>query len=124
MRYAKPGEPYSAELAPFYDVASMDGQADPRWRSLGLPIGGEDEIDRIGEKAWIQIADECRADPGQVLGIVSETAQHLGDALETTIKEAHDEDEWREPDRALTRIGALQRGTNQRAKRALGPTTY
>ena len=124
VRYARADEPYSAELAPLYDVASMDGQADPRWRSLGLPIGGEEEIERIGEKAWVRIAGECRAEPGQVLGIVSETARHLGDALQAAIGEAREDDEWREPDTALARIDALQRGTNRRARRALRPTTH
>ena len=43
-RCERPGEPDSAELAPLHDVCSMDGRRGTRWRSLALPIGGEEEI--------------------------------------------------------------------------------
>ena len=124
VRYPRPDAPHCAELAPLYDVASMDGQGDPRWRSLGLPIGGEEELDRIGETAWIRMAHECRADPEQVLGLVTETARRLPDAVEDAIRQARDQDEWRAPAQALQRIEALRRGLGRRAGKALRPTRH
>ena len=80
VRYGRASEPYRAEVAPLYDVASMDGQTDNRWRSLGLPIGGEEALDRVAEPAWVRIAEQCRTDPGEVLAAWRETARRLPDA--------------------------------------------
>ena len=124
VRYARANEPYQAELAPLYDVASMDGQTDTRWRSLGLPIGDEEEIERVDERAWIRIAKECQADPAQVLGLVTETARNLPDAIATATRKALEQDEWREPDKALARIESLKTGTAKRAQRARRPTDH
>ena len=124
VRYGRRGEPHRAELAPLYDVASMDGQADPRWRSLGLPVGGEEEIDRIGEAQWIAMARECGADPEEVLGLVAATARKLPEAVDRAVGEAHDQDQWRDPDQARRRLDALRRGTSKRAEKARRPTVH
>ena len=118
VRYPYRNRPESAELAPLYDVASMDGQRDQRWRSLGLVVGGEEEIERIGEAEWVTMAKECQADPDEVLGLVTDTARRLPEAIEGAIARAHEEDHWREGKAALHRIEELRKGTDKRARRA------
>ena len=124
VRYERRGELHRAELAPLYDVASMDGQADPRWRSLGLPVGGEEEIDRIGEAQWIAMARECGADPEEVLGLVADTARKLPEAVDLAVGEARAQDQWRDPDQARRRLDALRRGTSKRVEKARRPTVH
>lgn len=123
VRYPHRKRPESPELAPLYDVASMDGQRDRRWRSLGIVIGGEEEIERIGESEWVAMANECGADPEQVLGLVADTARRLPEAIEDAIAHAREEDHWREGEAALQRIEALRKGTDERATRARRATT-
>ena len=69
-----------------------------------MPIGGEEEIEKVSEAAWVRMAHECQTDPGEVLGIVSEVAGRLPEALERGIKEAENEDEWRDLAEARNRI--------------------
>ena len=122
VRYPHRNRPESAELAPLYDVASMDGQGDRRWRSLGLVIGGEEEIERIAEAEWVAMANECSADPEQVLTLVADTARRVPNAIEEAIARAHGEDHWREGKAALQRIEELRKGTDKRARRAMRAT--
>ena len=119
VRYARANAPANAELAPLYDVASMDGQKAKHWRSLGLPIGGEEEIEQVGEHAWTRMAEMCRTDPGEVLEIVAETARMLPDAITDAVTEARNEDEWRDREEAETRMETLRRGTTNRAGKTL-----
>ena len=121
VRYARAGEPYRAELAPLYDVASVDGQGQRQWRSLGLPIGGQSEIDLVREHTWVRIAEQCRTEPDEVLGAWRQSARQLPDAINGAVTQSLAEDEWRREDheRTLARIEALKQGTAARAQRAL-----
>ena len=124
VQYPQPDEPHIATLAPLYDVASMDGQQDERWRSLGIPIGGEEEIEKVAEPAWVRMARECHTDPGEVLGIVADVASKLPEALDKGIEQARNEDEWRDKAQAEKRIETLRRGVAKRAQQALRPTQH
>ena len=124
VRYPDPSSPWAAELAPLYDVASMDGQGTQPWRSLGLPIGDEAEIEKVGERAWVRAAEACRADPGEVLAIVAETARRMPHAIEAAEREALEQDEWRDAGAAERRIAALKTGIDKRCERARRPTQH
>ena len=119
IRYERPGEPASAELAPLYDVCSMDGQRDDRWRSLALPIGGEEEIDRVDKRCWTQLANETRTDPETVFTAVTETARLLPDALATEARKSRDLDRTTDEHATARRLDAIVTGSAERAKRIL-----
>ena len=119
IRYERPGEPESAELAPLYDVCSMDGQRDDRWRSLALPIGGEEEIDRVDKRCWTELANETRTDPGAIFTAVAETARLLPDALATEARRSRDLDRTTDEQATTRRLDAIVTGSGARAKRIL-----
>lgn len=119
IRYERAGEPESAELAPLYDVSSMDGQRDERWRSLALPVGGEEEIDRVDERCWTKMADEAGADPGLLLTAVTETARLLPDALASEVRRSRDLDRTTDEQATARRLDAVLAGTAERARRIL-----
>ena len=119
IRYERQGEPDSTELAPLYDVCSMDGQRDNRWRSLALPIGGEEEIDRVDKRCWTQLANETQTDPEAIFTAVGETARLLPDALATEARRSRDLDRTTDTQASAKRLNAIVMGSAKRAKRIL-----
>ncbi len=119
IRYERRGESESAELAPLYDVSSMDGQRDQRWRSLALPVGGEEEIDRVDKRCWERLANEAGTDPGMVFTAVAETARLLPDALASEVRNSRDLDRTTDESITARRLDAMLVGFARRAKRIL-----
>ena len=119
IRYERANEPDSAELAPLYDVSSMDGQRDERWRSLALPVGGEEEIDRVDKRCWARMAAEAGVDPGLVFMAVTDTAERLPDALATEVRKSRELDRTTDSRATTRRLDAMLKGCAQRAKRIL-----
>ena len=120
IRYERPGEPESAELAPLYDVCSMDGQRDNRWRSLALPIvAGRKKSTALISGAGTQLANETRTDPGAVFTAVAETAHLLPDALATEARKSRDLDRTTDEKATARRLDAIVTGSAERAKRIL-----
>lgn len=117
IRYNREDEPYSAEIAPMYDVSSMDGQGGDDWRTLGMHIGETFDLDGIKERHWIRLATECETDVEQALWLVKDSARRVPDALEKAIEEARAEDRWANKAEAEARISVLRTETRQRARR-------
>ena len=117
IRYNREDEPYSTEIAPMYDVSSMDEQRGDDCRTLGMHIGGTFDLDAIEENDWVRLATKCETDVDQALWLVKDTARRMPDALERAIKEAKLEDKWANEAEAETRIALLRAGTTQRARR-------
>ncbi len=124
IRYGREDEPASCELAPWYDVASLDGQRNDIWCSMGMLTGGSDDVATLAENEWVRQARECDDDPGQVLGLLADVARRLPTALERAIEDARTQDEWRDPQQAETRLAALREGAGRRAQRAQAPTRH
>ena len=97
----------------------MDGQRDERWRSLALPIGGEEEIDRVDKRCWARLANETRTDPAAVFTAVTEAARVLPDALATEARKSRDLDRTTDERATARRLDAIVTGSAKRAKRIL-----
>ena len=116
--HAPAGEDRHIELAPLYDVSSMEGQADGYTRALPIPVGGARAIDEIGEAEWVTLATECDQTPDGVLAAVRGIAQNIDDALAQAIESATHEDEWRNRGEAQRRLKQVQEGVAERSAKA------
>ena len=97
----------------------MDGQRDNRWRSLALPIGGKEEIDRVDKRCWTQLANETQTDPEAIFTAVTETARLLPDALATEARRSPDLDQTTDKQASAKRLDAIVIGSAKRGKRIL-----
>ena len=88
IRHGAMGRETRMELAPLYDVGSMEGQARGYARAMPMPIGGVREIEEIDEDAWVNLARECGRESDEVLSGVRRVADDIDDALANAIETA------------------------------------
>ena len=118
IRHGHRGEEPRIELAPMYDVSSMDGQTEGYGTKMPMPVGGVRKIEGIGEAQWVALARECGREPDEVLVQVRGVASEIEDAFADAVREAMEEDEWRSRDEALARLASVREGIKRRAQNA------
>ena len=118
IRHGHRGEEPRIELAPMYDVSSMDGQTEGYGTRMPMAVGGVREIEAIGEAQWVALARECGREPDEILIQVRGVATEIEDAFEDAVREATEEDEWKNHDEAERRLVTVREGLKRRAASA------
>ena len=118
VRHGHRAEEPRIELAPMYDVSSMDGQAQGYSTKMPMRIGDIREIEAIGEDEWVKLARECKREPEEVLIQVRWVAKTIEEAFAEAIREAMAEDEWKSSSDAMNRLAKVQEGIQRRSERS------
>ena len=121
IRHGRREEQARIELAPAYDVSSMEGQAKGYGEHLPMPIGGVRAIEEVDETAWVGLAQECGCEAEEVLAAVRAVASEIEDAFAQALSGCQTQDEWKDTTQARERLAKVQTGVTRRAQRNRTP---